>query len=902
MSYPKKMSGIVKRHPDGFGFFIPDESSHPDAYIPFHFMNGVMTHDKVEALISEDGRKNRYWGKILSIQKRYWSQIVAPIEKHGSKYYIKDAEGAWGQNILVTVPKEFKNIQDQDLVAVTITDYSESQKGLSATLIKKLGSIEQAQFDVERVARTQGIPFEFSQAVLKQSQKFPLEVSKKDLQGRKNLQDLNFITIDGATAQDFDDAIFVQRKKSGWTLFVAIADVSYYVEPNSPIDQEAFERGTSSYFPNFVIPMLPEILSNNLCSLRPNVTRLAFVCEMNLSQDGHLNGYQFYEASICSKARVTYGQAQEILDGISIPGLEHVEEDIKAAYPLAQLLLDKRLDEGSLDLEMPEIQVIVNTLGDPIDIIKTRRLFAHRMIEEFMLMTNIATARFFEEHQLSGIYRVHENPKPEALKQLSDFAKSLGLSIKPQSPFLQKEIRQAISRLSHSAQSDSFSNLVLRSMKQAKYSAENTGHFGLCFTHYSHFTSPIRRYPDLIAHRVIKSYLKRKSRTSEQKTQGQLNQEEMQSACTWLSSTEQRAVKAERLIVSIKKARFIQKHLGETHIGTVSSVTKFGVFVTLRQFEVEGLVHVENLSRNPQSRWEFDESHFTLTELRSGRKYSLGDELSVTLVQANIMDGKIDFILSSSSPSLSVSSSLSPSTSKTLLQYQSERSSQRTSGNNSPSRSKDKKREKDRSSGKDRDTGKNQNQDQSKETRKNSEKNSEKYSKKHTEKYSKKGSEKSSGNSSQRSSKKSSERSYKKNTGSFSEKYSESSSESSPEKITPDSALPKKESSWRFNPGRKLMEILSRKGLKPSREFIRQELEETTTTKKNPHAKLSLKPQRKPSSKTQNSLKTKSKSNNNNSNGNSSGKGNGHSKAKAKGQSQPRSEKGPYKKRRSSSS
>lgn len=639
MSYPKKMPGIIKRHPDGFGFFIPDDATHPDAYVPAHFMNGVMTQDKVTAIIDRDGRKDRFWGKIASVDKRYWTQVVAPIEFKGNRFFLRDTEGAWGQNIEVTVTNDIKGIKSLDLVVVDITDYQDSPKGLCGRLVKVLGTIEQAQFDVERVARTQGIPFEFSKAALEQAKKFKPEVLASDIKKRKNLQKLHFITIDGATAKDFDDAIYVEAHRKGWTLFVAIADVSHYVEPGSPIDQDAFERGTSSYFPNYVIPMLPEVLSNELCSLKPQVVRLAFVCQMEIDLQGNLKKYEFYEASICSHARVTYGQAQEILDGISIKGLEHVEKDILRAQPLAQLLLKKRLSEGSLDLEMPETQVLVDALGEPVDIIKIHRIFSHRMIEEFMLFTNIATARFFEDHKITGVYRIHEDPKSEALEQLAQFSKSFGLSVNLNAPMLQVELRDAIAKLKGSAQSEIFSSLILRSMKQAKYSADNIGHFGLAFSHYSHFTSPIRRYPDLIAHRIIKGQLKKDKKEIPEF-------EEMQGFCTWLSSTEQRAVKAERAIISIKKARLMQKYLGQEHLGVVSSVTKFGIFVTLRQLEVEGLVHIENLSQNPNSRWEFDDQKLVLVERRSGKRYQLGDEVKIQVAATNVMDGKIDFVLS----------------------------------------------------------------------------------------------------------------------------------------------------------------------------------------------------------------------------------------------------------------
>lgn len=653
--YPRQMSGLVKRHPDGFGFFIPDDTSHPDAYIPAQFMLGVMTQDRVTVSIDKDGNRERYWARIEKIDKRHWSQIVAPIafkidnrppiqktfrrnKERAPIAYLKDTEGAWGQDLIINEGELKTTPQLNDLVVVEISHYPDQPEGLQGKITKILGPIEEAQHDIERVARAQSIPLEFSKAAIKQSKQFKPTVDPKSHKDRKDLRDKHLVTIDGATAKDFDDAIYVENSKNGYTLYIAIADVSHYVEEGSPIDKDAYERGTSSYFPNYVIPMLPEVLSNELCSLKPKVVRLAFVCQIEFDHSATMQSYQFYEALMESKARVTYGQAQEILDGQDLKGFEPVLKDIRRAEALAKKLLSKRLKEGSLDLEMPEIQVLVDSLGEPVDIIKTHRIFAHRMIEEFMLSANVATAMYLEKHSLNGLYRIHESPKPDALEQLGRFAQSFGLRLRLNTDGLQVELRSAIEKLRGTPQSEVFSGLVLRSMKQAKYSPDNIGHFGLAFEHYAHFTSPIRRYPDLIAHRLIKAHLKRQKKSAP-------SFEEAAAWGTWLSACEQRSVKAERAIIGIKKARFIEKYLGEEFSGVIASVTKFGVFVLLRQFEVEGLVHIDNLSKNPNSKWEFDEDHLTLHERRSGKKFQIGDEIEIQVVAANIMEGKIDFML-----------------------------------------------------------------------------------------------------------------------------------------------------------------------------------------------------------------------------------------------------------------
>ncbi|MCS6839008.1 MAG: ribonuclease R, partial [Bdellovibrionaceae bacterium] len=651
MSYPKKMKGIVKRHPDGFGFFIADDPTQADAYIPAHFMKDVMTHDRVTAMVYRENRKERFWAKIISIDERHWKTIVGPLTRRNYQWVICDQEGAWGQDVWVQsdgLPWE-REWQERQLAVVTLLSYPDSPKGLVGKVIKLLGPIENAAYDVERVARSLNIPFDFPSEVLQEAQTFSTQVTESDWKGRADLRHLPFVTIDGATAKDFDDAIFVKNQRSSYQLLVAIADVSAYVKPQSAIDREAYDRGTSCYFPNFVIPMLPEILSNELCSLKPNVPRLAFVCDMLIDRTGQLKKFSFYEAVIQSHARLTYGMAQEIIDrGLWPDGMEpsphsrSILKMLKIAAQLAQLLLDRRLKLGSLDLEIPETEVLVDGLGNPIEILKTRRLFAHRLIEEFMLMANMAAALMLDQSQLPGIYRIHETPKEDQIEHLARFAKGFGVRINPRSSKLQLELRQALQKVNSPVHGEILSNLILRSMKQARYSSENVGHFGLAFSHYTHLTSPIRRYPDLIAHRLIKALLTGQKRNWP-------SADELEAWCTWLSSTEQRAMKAERQVIAIKKARFIENFIGHIFNGVVTGVTKFGLFVTLREFEVDGLIHVEQLSSGGQGEWEFNEETLSLTERRSGFTYRLGDRVMVRVMSSNISEGKIDFTLAQDS-------------------------------------------------------------------------------------------------------------------------------------------------------------------------------------------------------------------------------------------------------------
>lgn len=636
--------GIIKRHPDGFGFFIPDTSDDPDVYIPRKKMKGVMSNDRVEVSVRPEPGGDRFRGEILQVLERSMHRVTGQYYRLSDETGIlRDKSFGWGEDIIVDHPYQHE-VKDGDWVSVVILTYPGSEEGFTGRVDAVIGDALDPLNDAKRVLYSHSIPHEFSDKTLKQVEALPDEVEPKDFDNRRDLRDINLITIDGKTAKDFDDAIFVEPNEEGFRLVVAIADVSHYVKPGSAVDEDAYVRGTSTYFPNFVSPMLPEQLSNHLCSLRPNVARLAFVCDMQLDFQGDLKSSEFYEAVIESKARVTYGEAEEVIDGSTPESIEHVEAEIKHAADLAKILMAKRFREGSLDLEIPETEIEVDEAGEPVDIMQAERLFAHKLIEEMMLMANVAVAEFFTRREVPAMYRIHEAPDKDAIELLESFLVSLGAKKGLSGGKLQKKISRSLQGFSGHPKEHILHILTLRSMSQAKYSPHNVGHFGLGFEDYSHFTSPIRRYPDLIVHRTLKALV------LPAKGYRLMSMDELESAGTFLSACEQRSVKAERQINAIKKARFIQRYLGEELEGTISSVTKFGIFVILRRFSIDGLIRVEDLGGE---RFEFDEQNLKLVAKKSGMTYSIGDPVTVQVARADIDQGQIDFVLAGEQPIVS---------------------------------------------------------------------------------------------------------------------------------------------------------------------------------------------------------------------------------------------------------
>ena len=550
-----RIEGILKRHPDGFGFVIPDDKSHPDVYIPSTKIGSALTNDRVETLVYQKrkGGSQSYYGFITNILKRDKKFVVGVFDINKDQTCIVNHNLSFFESIPLKNPKKIL-VKKGDYVRAKIkfqdqgplkkkARFFKPDSFLTAELSENLGSISSsAKDDVRRVMAECDIPFDFSSSVLEEVSQLPDNVREEDFSDRKDLRQKAFVTIDGATAQDFDDAVFVERHKSFYRLYVAIADVSYYVREDSELDQSAFERGNSSYFPNFCSPMLPEKLSSDLCSLKEGENRLVMALEMDFDFQGEMRQSKIYPSVIKSKKRLTYGQVQELFDPFSntaegshsnlypsslkvtdltgspaqgeIQTLSHNSnkmslknnclQSLKQAKELAQILIKKHVKELGFDLEIPETLILVDPQGEPQDVLKEQRLFSHKMIEQFMLAANKAVSAFLEEKQMPLMYRIHESPDPDKLRILQKFSKSLGFSKSLKS---RRNFIQFLSQYKSHKKSALIHKLTLRSLPQARYSAFNKGHYGLNFKSYTHFTSPIRRYCDLEIHRLIKQAL-----------------------------------------------------------------------------------------------------------------------------------------------------------------------------------------------------------------------------------------------------------------------------------------------------------------------------------------------------------------------------------------------------------
>ena len=628
--------GRVQGHPDGYGFLIPDDGS-ADIFLDQHQMGKVLHGDRALVRVTGIDRKGRPEGGIVEVTERVNSKVVGRVfVEHGVVFVVPENKRI-SQDILVPPEKKAKDKpQSGQVVMVEIIEQPSKFSQPIGKIVEVLGNYADPGMEIEIALRKHDLPFEFSRAALDENKKMPDKVRKTDLKGREDLRELPLVTIDGETARDFDDAVFCEKKGRGWRLVVAIADVSHYVRPGMALDKESLERGNSVYFPRRVIPMLPEKLSNGICSLNPDVERLAMVCDMDISAAGKIGKYRFYPAVFRSHARLTYNQVWSWLAGEKKPETEAhqaVLPHVKNLYKLFAALHKARGERGAIDFETTETMMLFNEQGKIENIVPVVRNDAHRIIEECMLAANVCASAFLEEHKQTCLYRVHAAPSEDKLQNLraflGEFALALGGGDDPRA----KDYALLLEKIKQRPDFQLLQTVMLRSLKQAMYSPDNVGHFGLAYEYYTHFTSPIRRYPDLLVHRAIKAVLDGEKYVPERPW------DDIGLQC---SATERRADEATRDVENWLKTFFMKERIGEEFDGTISAVTAFGIFVALDQVYVEGLVHVSELGADY---FQFDNIKHQMLGERTGQRFRLGDRVRVRLVRADLESNRIDFVM-----------------------------------------------------------------------------------------------------------------------------------------------------------------------------------------------------------------------------------------------------------------
>ncbi len=629
--------GHLAVKPQGFGFVTPRDGDE-EFFIRESNMGTALDGDIVRVMLGAQARPNKLREcKVVEVIQRRRTQVVGTFHPHGTYGFVEPDD----QRILqdVFVPKEaFGGAQKGEKVVVSIDSFEDRKASPEGQILRVLGSSEDPEVRVLSLAMSMNVKSDFPEAVLEEAAAIPTEIPQSEIDRRLDLRDKMIFTIDPDDAKDFDDAIHIERLDNGnYELGVHIADVSHYVEDDSAIDEEGFERATSVYLVDRTIPMLPEKLSNHVCSLRPHEDKLAFSCIMEVTPQGTVKDYAIRETVIHSKQRLTYDDAQTYIEG-GHPG-DPVASDVVQAARLGRTLTKKRMREGSIDFDLLEIKVILDDGGHPVDIVPKHREEANRLIEEFMLLANKTIARHIGEQGSNGqkpppfVYRVHDTPDAEKIRELADYVQLFGHDLElTNGNARSKDLNDLIQAIKDQPEEDVIERAALRAMSKAEYATENLGHYGLGFDYYTHFTSPIRRYPDLIVHRLLKQYAAGGSRADLGTLQNQ---------CEHCSEQERSAVEAERESVKLKQVEYVQEHVGDEFDGVVSGVTKFGVFVEMTDLLVEGLVHVSDMD---DDYYTYDESTFTMSGRNSGKTYRPGDEVRVQIVKANPEKREVDLL------------------------------------------------------------------------------------------------------------------------------------------------------------------------------------------------------------------------------------------------------------------
>jgi ribonuclease R len=631
------IAGTLRLHPDGYGFLVGDDPNEEDHYIPRSGIRPAMDGDRVLARVQ--GRRRAGEARIVDVLERASREIIGiycstvrggAIEPRARNlpYPVQVVEGGDG------------GARDGDLVSVAIVDYPGRHRGITGRVSVVLGTPGEPGVETDAIIREHELPTAFPVAALEEAGRIAPTVGKAELEGRSDLRDVPFVTIDGENARDFDDAVALLSRDSGSRLLVAIADVAHYVTPGSAIDREAFERGTSVYFPDRVLPMLPEALSNGICSLNPGVDRLTVTVVLDYDRRGRLERADFRRSVIRSAARLTYGQMKAILvDGAADAAQPHAAlvPMLRSMEGLCRQLMVARRRRGSIDFDLPEAEVVLDLTGRPEAIVRAERHIGHQMIEEFMIAANTAVADELKRRRIPSLHRIHEPPDPDRILELSRLLAGFGLPVLAPAP-TPADVQHVVAAVEGRPEERLINTVLLRAMKQARYAPEPLGHFGLATQSYTHFTSPIRRYPDLVVHRILNEAL-----------EGELSAERREVLAATLagiaehsSRRERAAMEAERECVEQKKVELMQEKVGKEFAGHISGVQPFGLFVELQDFFVEGLVHIASLD---DDHYEYSARTHALRGRFTGRSLQLGDPVTVRLLRADAIHRRIDFEL-----------------------------------------------------------------------------------------------------------------------------------------------------------------------------------------------------------------------------------------------------------------
>lgn len=644
---PEKMGLVVGRFQltsKGFGFVIPDnKGDRPDVFIPPRLLNGAMNNDRVMARVEKNGNdKSKPEGEIIRIITHANNKIVGTFKASRDYGFVVPDDKHIGQDVYV-LKRNFGGAKNNQKVVVEITEWApDSRRSIEGKIVEVLGNIGDAGMELLSLIKQYDLPLEFPEQVITASKRVPKNIKSTELEGRHDLRDRLIVTIDGDDAKDLDDAVYVQPETNGdFTLGVYIADVSHYVHENTILDREAMERGTSVYLVDRVLPMLPERLSNGICSLNVGEDRLVMCCEMLIDKKGRIKSYDIFPGVINVRYRLSYRIVREIL----VNKNAELTEKYKDALPMLEemeklcvILHKKRVTRGAIDFDLPEQKVILDEQGKPIEIVQREHGLAESIIEEFMLAANETVARHMALQKWPFIYRVHDKPKEEKMQDLSLLLSRFNVKMPVASEIKPLALQKALSAMEGRPEERMVSSVALRSLKQAVYQTDNIGHFGLAAEYYTHFTSPIRRYPDLIVHRLLHKWLA--DPYMKEKTKDEYISK-LDHIAEHSSIRERIAAEAERATVDLKKAEYMAGHIGEEYGGIISGVTAFGMFVELEN-GVEGLVHISSLL---DDYYEFSEENYALIGTHTRKCYRLGDPVRIEVFQVNIAERNIDFIL-----------------------------------------------------------------------------------------------------------------------------------------------------------------------------------------------------------------------------------------------------------------